>query len=515
MRRFTAAVVTAGICIIAPIGASARPDAPQFNSQGQFGARVNDRQVQQILTRIRTSADTLIRALDPAPQGRGYGYRAQRGDVASLVEDLADSALHLNDHVVRRETTRTDVEEVLRRGVLVDEAMARQSRNTSVQNTWTAMRRDLDSLASAYSMNFDWRNPTYSNTPVVGVYSRWTGTYAIDTARSDNPVSVADAALRGVSAADRARLQRQIQNRLDPPDRMAIDRNGSQVTIASTRGPQVTFNADGQSHTESNGVGRAVTTRASIYGDQLEVKTTGANNSDFSVTFEPMGNGQSLRVTRRLYNDALRQPVTLQTTYRRTADSPDWSLYNENTGSGRAAARPNQTFAVPEGTTLVATLDQAVNLRAAREDDRITMTVRNAPRAEWEGAVIEGYVIAQPTRDNNRTGLSVGFDRIRLRNGRSADFDGDIERVVGSNGKDITFDGEQTRDSNQRDDAIQRGAIGAAVGAIIGAIAGGGKGAAIGAVLGGGGAAATVFIDGPNAAELGRGTEFTIRTRSR
>ncbi|HEX5214272.1 MAG TPA: hypothetical protein VFV98_02350 [Vicinamibacterales bacterium] len=514
MRRFTAAVVTAGLCITAPLGASRRPDAPQFNTRDQFDARVNDREVQQILTRIRTSADSLLRGLVPASQGRGYGYRAQQGDVAYLVEDLAEAALHLNDHIVRRETTRTDVEEVLRRGVLVDEAMARQSRNTSVQNTWTTMRRDLDRLASAYSMNFDWRNPTFWNVPAAGVYSRWTGTYAIDTARSDNPVSVGQAALRGVSAAERTRLQRQIENRLDPPDRIAIDRNGSQVTIASTRGPQLTFTADGQSHTETGAAGRQVTTRASIYGDQLEVRTSGANNSDFAVTFEPIANGQSLRVTRRLYNDALRQPVTIQTTYRRTADAPDWSLYNENSG-GRAAARANQTFAVPEGTTLVATLDQSVNLRSAREDDRVTMTVRNAPRAEWEGAVIEGYVIAQATRDDNRTGLSVGFDRIRLRNGRSADFDGDIERVVGPNGRDITFDGEQTRDSNQRDDAIQRGAIGAAVGAIIGAIAGGGKGAAIGAVLGGGGGAATVFIDGPNASELSRGTEFTIRTRGR
>jgi hypothetical protein len=403
---------------------------------------------------------------------------------------------------------------VLRRGALVDEALARQSRPANVQNTWAAMRRDLDSLASAYSMNFDWRNPTYEGDRNAGLYSRWTGTYAIDTARSDNPAMVADAALRGVPAAERARLQRQIENRLDPPDRIAIDRNGSQVTIASTRGPQLTFTADGQSHTESNPAGRNVTTRASIYGDQLEVRTSGANNSDFSVTFEPMGNGQSLRVTRRLYNDTLRQPVTVQTTYRRTSDAPDWSLYNAN-NAGRGTGRTNPATMIPAGTTLVATLDQAVNLRSVREDDRVTMTVRNAPRADLEGAVIEGYVIAQPARENNRTGLSVGFDRIRLRNGRTAEFDGDIERVVGPNGRDITFDGEQDRDSSQRDDAIQRGAIGAAIGAIVGAVVGGGKGAAIGAVLGGGGAAATVFIDGSNATELSRGTEFTIRTRDR
>ena len=141
MRRLTVAVVTAGLLITAPVGAAMLPEPAQFNTQPQFGARVNERQVQQILTRIRTSADTLLRALAPAAQGRGYGYPSQQGDVAYLVEDLAESALHLNEHIVRRETTRTDVEDVLRRGALVDEALARQSRPANVQNTWAAMRR--------------------------------------------------------------------------------------------------------------------------------------------------------------------------------------------------------------------------------------------------------------------------------------------------------------------------------------------------------------------------------------
>ena len=69
------------------------------------------------------------------------------------------------------------------------------------------MRRDLDSLGSAYSMDFNWGNPTYTGDRNSGVYGRWTGTYAIDPARSDNPVSVAENALRGVSAAERQRRQ--------------------------------------------------------------------------------------------------------------------------------------------------------------------------------------------------------------------------------------------------------------------------------------------------------------------
>jgi len=49
------------------------------------------------------------------------------------------------------------------------------------------------------------------------------------------------------------------------------------------------------------------------------------------------------------------------------------------------------------------------------------------------------------------------------------------------------------------------------VGAIIGAIAGGGKGAAIGAIVGAGGGAGSVYVQGRDDLELGRGTELVVR----
>ena len=96
----------------------------------------------------------------------------------------------------------------------------------------------------------------------------------------------------------------------------------------------------------------------------------------------------------------------------------------------------------------------------------------------------------------------------------SSDFAGIVENVRGPNGEPISFSGENVgSDSNQKEEAIQRGAIGAAVGALIGAIAGGGKGAAIGAAIGAGGGAATVLIGDQRSSDLPRGTEFTIRSR--
>jgi hypothetical protein len=512
---------TLGLAAGAGTPLSAAPaDAAQ--SQGRFRARVSDRQVQAILTRIQTNTQTIIRGIDgDPPRGRAWGNQSRRADdVVFLVEDLQRATTHLEDHLARQLVVRADVDDLLRRATAVDQAFARQAPNANVRQAWTNVRRDVDSLTSAYSLTFDWQNPQYSTDPLTGVYRELDGTYSIVPAQSDNPQTVISNAVRTLPSAERARAERQLANRLDPPDTIAIDRTGNRIVIASSRGPQLTFDADGSPRTETGPAGATITTRASIYGDQLDVTTVGVANQEFGVTFEPLAGGRELRVTRTMYGDALTRPVTLRTVYRKTSDIPDWNLYNRpgaGTAPGSAVPRPGRSSAtplVPDGVTLVAALDSTVNLQSAREDDRITLTVRNAPRPELEGATIHGTIyMATPVRENPR--LTLQFDEIRLANGRTSVFDGVIERVVAPNGRAVRFDGEVTSVDRNSSDAITRGAIGAGIGALIGAIAGGGKGAIIGAAIGGGGAAATVLFDDPEQPQLLRGTQFTIRSRSR
>ena len=523
MRKLIALVALTGTLGLAGAGIpliAAPADAAQ--SQGRFRPRITDSQVQTILNRIRTSADTIIREIDGVPaRGRVWGNQSrQADDVVFLVEDLLRATSHMEDHLSRQLVVRADVDDLLRRAASVDQAFAQRTASASVQRSWTNLRRDVDSLASAYSLTFDWQNPQYSTDPMTGVYRELDGTYGIIPAQSDNAQTAINNAVRNLPAADRTRAARQLANRLDPPDRIAIDRTGQRIVIASTRGPQLTFDADGSARTETGPGGQTITTRASVYGDQLDVRTTGVANNEFAVTFEPLGNGRELRVTRTVYADALTRPITVRTVYRKVSDTPDWNLYNRpgNTNTDTVVPRPGRSSAaplVPDGVTLVAALDETVNLQTAREDDRITLTVRNAPRPELEGATIYGTIyLANAIRENPR--LTLQFDEIRLRNGRTSVFDGVVERVVAPNGRSVRFDGEVTTVEPDRSNAaVTRGAIGAGIGALIGALAGGGKGALIGAAIGGGGAAATVLFDDPERPQLQRGTEFTIRSRVR
>jgi hypothetical protein len=522
MKRLTSALALIGalgfgVMLTGAAPSAAAPHDESAQAQVRFRPRIGERQVQTILLRIRSNGESLIQTLDGIPaRGRVYSNRTRAADDAAyLVEDLVTASNHLDDHIARGLATRADVDDLLRRAALVEEVFGRTGQTRTATTAWTTIRRDVDAVANAYGLTWDWRNPVYSNEPATGVYRQLQGTYTLDVGRSDNIQRTINAALQGVSAADRDRVTRQLNNRLDPPDLIAIDRTGSRTVIASTRGPQFTFEADGQARTEQGPGGQSITTRASVYGDQLNVTTTGMANNEFRVTFEPLRSGQELRVTRWVYNDALARPISLQTTYRRTSETPDWDLYNRP-ATGRETRPAGNAAIVPDGTVLVARLEQTVNLRQARDEDRITLTVRNAPRADLEGATIEGYVTSNLSTLDERARIALQFDTIRLRNGRTADFDGVIQSIVGPNGQTIRFDGElATVDRDKSNDAVQRGALGAIVGGIIGALAGGGKGAVIGAAIGGGGAAATVLIDSPGQPELQRGTEFTIRSRSR
>ena len=162
---------------------------------------------------------------------------------------------------------------------------------------------------------------------------------------------------------------------------------------------------------------------------------------------------------------------------------------------------------------MVAVLDKSVSTLNARESDRFTATVRQP--SQYEGATIEGHVssVQRSGRVTGRSELTLNFDTIRLRDGRSFRFGGILESVRNAQGETVKIDNEgMVRDDDQTTKTVQRAAIGTAVGAIIGAIAGGGKGAAIGAVLGAGGGAGSVYVQGRDDLELDRGTELIIRT---
>jgi len=256
--------------------------------------------------------------------------------------------------------------------------------------------------------------------------------------------------------------------------------------------------------------------RAQFQGDALTVTRTGERANDFTVTFDPTDNGRQLLVTRTLYTDRVNQPVTVRTYYDRTSDVAELNIYDTNREDSNVGGAVAGNFVIPDGTQLVAVLNSDLSTQNVQQNDRFTMTVRSP--GQYEGATIEGYVasVERSGRITGRSQMTLDFDNIRLRDGRTYRFAGILESVRTPEGDVVRVDNEgAVRDSNQTTQTVQRTAIGTAVGAIIGAIAGGGKGAAIGAVIGAGAGAGSVYVQGRNDLNMEAGTEVTVRATGR
>jgi hypothetical protein len=284
------------------------------------------------------------------------------------------------------------------------------------------------------------------------------------------------------------------------------------MTIASSLAPQSTFEADGRERQEQLPNSRSTKVTATLRGERLVVSSNGYKENDFNVTFDATENDNSLRVRRQIYSDRLTQPVVVDSVYDRTADVAVWNVYNDsrpvvgNTGA-------TGEFIVRNGESLVAALNNDLTTKNTKQGDRFSMTVRQP--GQYEGAVIEGTVSAvdQGGRLSGRSEMSLTFDAIRLRNGQTYRFAGILESVRTLSGDAIKVDNEgSAQGANQTTQTIQRAGVATAVGAIIGAIAGGGKGAAIGGIIGAAGGAGSVFIQGKDNLELPTGTELTIRS---
>lgn len=474
--------------------------------------------VRQLILRIENRTDVFRNTLKAQNQNRIYAT----GDINNLVQDLDTAVVQLRERFEQRRSTAADAQEVLNRAALIDRFISgRNIGNAAVLRSWTNLRADLTQLASVYSLSWPSisqtsPNDTYPTTGSVGYgVSRLTGTYRLDPSQSDDPGQAADRATQSITNGDRTRLRDQLAARLESPDQIAIELRGRDVTLASSRAPQITFSADGVERVETTNTGRTIRARATLSGDQLIITSTGDPDTEFNVTFNPIDNGRRLSVTRRVYVQGLPRPVVVQSTYEKTSDLARFDI---NTGPQTYPNNypPTPTsgtdFIIPNGETVVAVVDNDLSTMTLREGDRFTATVRQP--SQYEGATIEGHVsnVQRSGRVTGRSQMTLNFDSIRLHDGRSYRFAGLIESVRTPQGDTVRVDNEgSVRDDSQTTKTAQRAAIGTAVGAIIGAIAGGGKGAAIGAIVGAGGGAGSVYVQGRDDLDLTRGTELTIR----
>src|SRR6266446_1331913 len=258
-------------------------------------------------------------------------------DINSFARNFGDSVRRFHERLDRRQATASDAQEVLNRAAPVDDFLRRNNVDARSQQYWSAMRVDLNQLANAYRITWPqaagayptYGNPTYRN-PVSSQFpvgSQLTGTFRIDLSRSDDAARIADQATRDLSPSEQRRLRDSITRRLESPDQIAIDVRGRTVTLASTRAPQITFEADGRERIETTPSGRTVHSRVTLTSSELSVSSTGDTGNEFTVAFDSIDNGQRLNVIRRVYVPGLTRPVIVQSIYEKISQVAQFNVY--------------------------------------------------------------------------------------------------------------------------------------------------------------------------------------------
>lgn len=511
-------------------------------------ARVTDRQVSNLLLTLQRDSDNFRDVVSTALDRSSWNGTRTEDEIQGYVNDFRSSSDTIKSDFQNRRSINADISDALNRAANIDRFLQQYRLNAQVSTAWARVQSDLNTLASYYnvSYNSNQNNNTYPDNrgsnnnnypnnryPAGGSNSsvnRLTGTYRLDVSRSTDVQAEIDRAISGLNDNQRDRVSRQAARRLEAPEELAIERNNRSFTIASSKSPRITLEADGRTVSEQTPNGRTMNVSATMYGEQLVINYSGDRTNDFYVAFNPVrGNFRDatddLRVTRRIYLEGVNRQISVDSYYTKTSSVANFdTIYrNDNNGNSNGAnnndnryPNNNGSFTVPNGTQLTAVLQNDLDTRNSKEGDRFTMQV-NSP-SQYNGAVIEGRVgrVERSGRVSGRAQLELDFETIKMRNGQTYNFEGFVQSARTSNGDNVQIDNEGTvrEGDNQTNKTVGRTAVGAALGAIIGAIAGGGSGAAIGAGVGAGAGAGSVVLQGRDDLNLKSGTELTITASS-
>jgi len=481
----------------------------KVDANGSF--HLSESELNQLIQRIENGGDTFRVSVTDAFSQRPYDRTRSEGNMNDALRAFKKATDQVRIHFDARELISDDVKHLLDHAEPLDNFMRDNPLADRAKSDWSSLRGNLSVLASAYDVTPSWGTSPSLQTGSKNT-NRLTGTFRLDSSRSDNPRDKARRATQNLRTDERQAVSDQILARLESPEMLMIERRGTTMTIASSLAPQSTFEADGRERQEQLSNGRWTKVTATLRGEQLLVSSNGYKENDFNVTFDASENDHSLRVRRQIYSDKLTQPVVVDSVYDRTADVAQWNVDKDSRPVLGNASATSGEFIVRDGETLVAILNNDLTTERSQQGDLFTMTVRDP--SQFEGAVIEGAVgsVDQGGRLTGRSSMSLNLERIRLKNGQTYKFSGVLGNVRLLNGDTVKVDNEgSAQGSNRTTQTIQRAGIATAVGAIIGAIAGGGKGAAIGGIIGAAGGAGTVFIQGKDNLELPVGTELTIR----
>ena len=231
------------------------------------------------------------------------------------------------------------------------------------------------------------------------------GVYRIDIGGSDKLYSVIEGATSSVPYREQQQFFMDLAVRLTPPDLLAIECRGNNLSLASSRSSRVDFVAYGVTRRAKNADGRAISSRIAFERNGLTFTSSGGDNLNF--TFTPLENGRRLRVTRRISSRELIEPVVIQTVYDKINDVARWDVFDAQV-AGQTAGRNDEK--IPPARSAGNENNKAIAVRESLDEWINATNSRNIDKQmSFYMPELKAYYLAR-----NATRTSVRVDKTRV-----------------------------------------------------------------------------------------------------
>jgi len=133
------------------------------HAQTQRPYRISDRQVENALRRVEASADRFRASFSSAMDRSRWNGTSTEDQLNTYVQNFEQATDALRSRFNARTSVAADVENVLSQAAYLNDFMMRNRLDMRAMNDWTTLRANLDALARAYNVTWDW-----AQTPVAG-----------------------------------------------------------------------------------------------------------------------------------------------------------------------------------------------------------------------------------------------------------------------------------------------------------------------------------------------------------
>jgi predicted glycoside hydrolase/deacetylase ChbG (UPF0249 family) len=131
--------------------------------------RVSDREVTRLLDRIKSKTNTFRESLKKALNNSRLDRTQREDNINDFVKAFEEETKRLDDHFDHHKSTAADVDSVMQRAARIDTFMTLHPLDRRAQGDWATLRTDLELLANAYNISWQWgrefRTPPFADLP--------------------------------------------------------------------------------------------------------------------------------------------------------------------------------------------------------------------------------------------------------------------------------------------------------------------------------------------------------------